>query len=80
MMKERILLCLCFLWSVLFALPVAWINEIHYDNAGTDANEFVEVIVKDPETVYLGDLVLYMYNGYDGTIYCLDAIEEFEIG
>jgi hypothetical protein len=25
------------------ASPVVWINEIHYDNVGTDANEFIEV-------------------------------------
>ena len=64
----------------ILALPHAWINEIHYDNEGTDRNEFVEVVVQDPENWYLGDLVLYMYNGYDGVQYCLDSISEFESG
>ncbi|MBN2781531.1 MAG: hypothetical protein JXR21_06175 [Candidatus Marinimicrobia bacterium] len=62
------------------AVPNAWINEIHYDNAGTDANEFVELIVENPEAWYLGDLALYMFNGYDGAPYCLDTVDEFVTG
>jgi hypothetical protein len=69
-----------FIFQILTALPNAWINEIHYDNEGIDRNEFVEVVVEDPDTWYLGDLVLYMYNGYDGVQYCLDCISEFSAG
>ena len=28
-------------------LPNAWINELHYDNAGTDVNELVEVVIEN---------------------------------
>ncbi|MEZ6061145.1 MAG: hypothetical protein R3C19_12340 [Planctomycetaceae bacterium] len=33
-------------WSIIdddAPAPVVWINELHYDNAGTDVGEFVEV-------------------------------------
>ena len=80
-MKNKHFLFICFfMFGMLFALPHAWINEIHYDNAGVDKNEFVEVVVENPENHYLGDLVLYMYNGYDGIPYCLDSIDEFDQG
>ncbi|RKY53091.1 MAG: hypothetical protein DRP93_07105, partial [Candidatus Neomarinimicrobiota bacterium] len=37
-------------------------------------------VVESPESWYLGDLALYMYNGYNRMPYCLDTIDEFEIG
>lgn len=80
MRKKHFLSIILFTIGSCMALPHAWINEIHYDNAGTDRNEFVEVVVENPEQHYLGDLVLYMYNGYDGVQYCLDAVDEFDPG
>lgn len=80
MKRKSFFFIMIFIWSFSLALPHAWINEIHYDNSGTDVNEFVEVVVESPEDHYMGDLVLYMYNGYDGRIYCLDSIDEFETG
>lgn len=80
MEKKYFLLCLVFYVGFAMAVPHAWINEIHYDNEGTDINEFVEVIVESPEQWYLGDLALYMYNGYDKKPYCLDTIDEFDLG
>lgn len=79
-MKRFTCLLCAFLCTGIYAKsPIAWINEIHYDNAGTDQNEFVEVVVIDPENYYLGDLALYMYNGYDGKCYCLDTVDEFDL-
>jgi hypothetical protein len=44
-----------------------WINEFHYDDASTDANEFVEIIVPD---AYTGTaLTLTFYNGNGGATY-----------
>ena len=80
MRKKHFLSIILFTIGLCMALPHAWINEIHYDNAGTDRNEFVEVVVENPEQHYLGDLVLYMYNGYDGVQYCLDSVDEFDPG
>lgn len=49
--------------------PIAnvWINEIHYDNAGTDANEFVEVA--GLAGVDLTGWSIVLYNGNGGASY-----------
>ena len=44
-----------------------WINEFHYDNAGGDVGEFVEVA--GPAGLDLGGWMLYAYNGADGASY-----------
>lgn len=46
---------------------VAWINEIHYDNAGADTNEFVEVA--GTAGLNLSSWKLVAYNGSNGTQY-----------
>ncbi|MGI6247062.1 MAG: ExeM/NucH family extracellular endonuclease [Pseudochelatococcus sp.] len=43
------------------------INEIHYDNTGTDAGEFVEIRVKAGEDA--AGLKVELYNGNDGKTY-----------
>ena len=53
--------CLCMCWGVTSAYGVAFINEFHYDNDGTDAGEFIEVVldrVTDPL-----DVTVTLYNG-----------------
>ncbi len=45
-----------------------WINEFHYDNTGTDNNEFVEVAVPNSLTD-LASIRLTLYNGGDGRPY-----------
>lgn len=45
-----------------------WINEFHYDNTGTDLNEFVEVAVPSNWTD-LAAVRLTLYNGSDGRTY-----------
>jgi hypothetical protein len=45
----------------------AWINEFHYDNAGTDTGEFVEVIV--PTGADLSRYSVVLYNGNGGAPY-----------
>ncbi|MEA2076649.1 MAG: T9SS type A sorting domain-containing protein [Candidatus Marinimicrobia bacterium] len=80
MKKKIISLFNLFLSAMLFALPYAWINEFHYDNSSTDKNEFIEVVVEFPEEISLNDLVLYLYNGYDGSIYAQRDLSEFISG
>ncbi|MBL6082220.1 hypothetical protein JMJ56_30040 [Belnapia sp. T18] len=46
---------------------MAWINEIHYDNAGTDAGEFVEIAGAAGTDLTGWSLVLY--NGSNGQVY-----------
>jgi hypothetical protein len=53
----------------------AWINEIHYDNNGTDQNEGVEITIENPGN--LSDYRIDLYNGSNGTTYnnqTVDAI------
>lgn len=43
--------------------PVAWINEIHYDNNSTDVNEVIEIAVKDAGSYDLSLMTVELYNG-----------------
>ncbi len=54
-------------------LPNAWINEIHYDNTGTDAGEFVEVVLDNDFGFDLSLLDLLLYNGSNGEIYNFES-------
>ena len=55
------------------AVPTApFISEIHYDNAGTDADEFVEVQL--PAGTSSAGLSVVLYNGGNGTAYDTDAL------
>jgi hypothetical protein len=47
--------------------PTVWINEFHYDNAGTDVGEFIEVA--GPAGTYLEDWSIALYNGGNGSVY-----------
>ncbi|CAN0475746.1 unnamed protein product, partial [Hapterophycus canaliculatus] len=47
--------------------PSVWINEFHYDNAGTDAGEFVEVA--GTAGLDLTGYSIVLYNGSNGTSY-----------
>jgi hypothetical protein len=49
------------------ALPVVWINEIHYDNTGADSGEFVEIA--GAAGTDLGGYQLVLYNGTGGVVY-----------
>jgi len=44
-----------------------WINEIHYDNTGTDTNEFIEIA--GPAGTVLTGSQLVLYNGANGLVY-----------
>jgi hypothetical protein len=46
-----------------------WINEFHYDDDGTDANEFVEIFVSNAFGGSLSDISLLLYNGSDDELY-----------
>jgi hypothetical protein len=46
---------------------IVWINEIHYDNVGTDVNEFIEVA--GTSGTNLSNYTLFLYNGTGGGTY-----------
>ncbi len=54
------------------ALANVWINEFHYDNAGTDASEFVEVA--GPAGTVLTGWTVVGYNGANGAVYATKAL------
>jgi hypothetical protein len=45
-----------------------WINEIHYDNSGTDAGEFIEVVI-GPGGPAASNVNITLYNGSGGGTY-----------
>lgn len=49
-----------------------WINEIHYDNSGSDTNEGIEVA--GPAGLNLSGYTLLAYNGADGLLYASNAL------
>jgi PKD repeat protein/endonuclease I len=54
------------------ALANVWINEFHYDNAGTDSGELVELA--GPAGTSLAGWTLLAYNGADGAVYMTKAL------
>ncbi|MBK1880531.1 hypothetical protein [Pelagicoccus mobilis] len=61
----------CLSISSVSAIPV-WINEIHYDNAGGDTGEFVEIA--GAAGIDLAGGELQFYNGASGTVYETKAL------
>lgn len=52
------------------SFPNAWVNEIHYDNIGTDSDEFFEIVIENAsEYLPLSDFTVTLYNGSNGTSY-----------
>ncbi|MEJ7771277.1 MAG: hypothetical protein WKF51_05210 [Geodermatophilaceae bacterium] len=51
---------------------VVFINEIHYDNAGTDAGEAIEIAA--PAGTDLSNWSLVLYNGLGGASYDVDVL------
>ncbi len=49
-----------------------WINEFHYDNAGNDTNEGVEVA--GPAGIDLSSYYILLYNGGNGAIYLSNSL------
>jgi predicted extracellular nuclease len=54
------------------AATTVWINEIHYDNTGTDADEFVEIA--GPAGTDLTGWSIVLYNGSGGAVYDTDPL------
>jgi endonuclease I len=50
-----------------FRGDLLWINELHYDNSGTDEDEFVEIA--GPSGANLSGWQLLLYNGNNGSLY-----------
>ena len=58
--------------TITLASPVAWINEFHYDNTGTDTGEFIEIA--GPAGLDLSGYSIELYSGSDGRVYNTRAL------
>jgi len=81
-MKKSFLLVLSFLFMVSLVWGQnVWINEIHYDNDGTDVNEAVEVVLENPGSYDLSDFTITPYNGNGGVTYgTAYSLDQFTVG
>ena len=57
-----------------------FINEFHYDNANTDAGEFVEVAVTPSFAGGLSSVAVRLYNGANGAVYDTHTLDTFTPG
>ena len=59
----------------------AWINEIHYDNASTDVDEIIEVVIENPGSYTLSLFQVDLYNGNGGGVYTPTVtLDNFTVG
>ncbi|MCF6299543.1 MAG: ExeM/NucH family extracellular endonuclease [Proteobacteria bacterium] len=79
--RSNKILFLLFLFSspMVFSQEM-WINEFHYDDAGGDANEFIEVVIQDTFAGNLSDLSITLYNGNGGVAYGTHTLDTFVMG
>jgi len=54
-----------------------WVNEFHYDNTGTDAGEFIEVVVADSITTAPASIEVVLYNGSNDSAYGTHSLDTF---
>lgn len=80
MMKNLLFLVVFGLLSVLTFGQNAWVNEFHYDNEGTDMNEFIEVVIEDAGSYTLSDFTVTLYNGNNGGSYDTKTLDQFTEG
>lgn len=75
--QKILLICVCIIGlvfvsfnataSLITSSPSVFINEFHYDNAGQDKEEFIELIGQSGTDLSLWKIALY--NGSDGSVY-----------
>lgn len=79
-MKKLLLSFVLTFFAVFVIGQNVWINELHYDNAGTDAGEFIELVIENPDSYTLSDFAVYLYNGNGGTTYANESVNNFTAG
>lgn len=67
-------------WQLTYGQPNAWINEIHYDNDGSDINEGIEVVLETAGSYTLSDFGVTLYNGNGGAAYGSVTLDQFTEG
>ncbi len=56
------------------------LNEIHYDNSGSDVGEFIEVAIPTGNGLTLSEYTVHLYNGSGGATYNSENVDNFTIG
>ena len=69
-----------FLGSLNIQAQNAWINELHYDNDGSDIGEFLEIVIENSGSYALSDFEVYLYNGNSGESYGNQTVDNFTVG
>ena len=80
-MKNTLLLIIfLFVGLVYTQAQNIWLNEMHYDNVGTDAGEFLEIVLENAGTYSLSDFQVDLYNGNNGAVYDTKSLDQFTAG
>ncbi len=79
-MKHIIMITFLFISTHSIFAQNAWINEFHYDNEGSDMNEFLEIVIENPGDYNLSDFTITLYNGNAGTSYDSKTLDQFTEG
>lgn len=79
-MRSFLTLLVLVLFTVTLQAQNAWINEIHYDNAGGDQDELIEVVIENASSYTLADFSVYLYNGNNGSVYDSVSLSSFTQG
>lgn len=57
----------------------ATINEFHYENEGSDSNEFIEVYIPNPQPENIKKYFIELYDGTTGTVYLKKTLDSMNI-
>jgi hypothetical protein len=79
-MKQINIIFILFLLAVSLTAQNIWLNELHYDNEGTDEGEFIEVVLEDAGSYTLSDFTITLYNGSYCTTYDSKTLDLFTTG
>lgn len=80
MKKTLLLIIFLFVGLVYSQAQNVWLNEFHYDNVGTDAGEFIEVVLENAGNYTLSDFAVILYNGNNGGSYDTKTLDQFTAG
>lgn len=56
-----------------------FLNELHYDNTGTDTGEFIEIVVGSEFSGNINDVDIVLYNGGSGNSYGVHELSTFTL-
>src|SRR5437762_381479 len=74
-------LCMAALCLALTTAPCLaqniWVNEIHYNNVGTDQHEFIEIALENPSAYTLSDFTVSLYSGNTLAVYNSKTLNAF---